>query len=130
MSTTSEKATVGTELQYFEHLGSGRFMIQRCSHCSQHNFPPREFCVHCGTDALQWVAPTGMGLIHSHTTVARKEEHGGNYNIVLVDLEEGPRVMSTVIGAEPGALHIGMKVQAKVEGAEDKARLVFAEVKA
>src|SRR5690606_41236517 len=54
------------------------------------------FCVHCDADALEWRTPAGLATVYSHTTVARKAEQGGDYNIVLVDLEEGPRLMATV----------------------------------
>ncbi len=71
-------------------------------------------CPHCGGDRLDWVAPSGRGTVYSTTVVRRKPADGGDYNICLVDLAEGPRMMSRVSGLAPEQVKIGMPVSARV----------------
>jgi len=121
-------AASGAERQYFDALAQGHFNIQRCGQCSRHVFHPREICPHCGADALGWVRPSGRGTVYSYTTVRRKPEAGGDYNVSLIDLEEGVRMMACVVGRDPHGVAIGMAVQARVDAAGGAARVVFEEV--
>ena len=89
--------TSGPEAQYFEMLKSGAFCIQQCVSCSKHVFFPRTLCPHCGSEALQWIQPSGRGEIYSITVVRRDSELGGDYNIALIDLHEGVRLMAHVV---------------------------------
>ncbi len=118
-------ADMGTQKQYFDHLSQGRFMIQRCADCARHVFHPREICPHCGSDALAWVAPAGRATVYSYTTVARKPEAGGDYNVSLIDLEEGVRMMSSVVGMPPDQVRIGMAVRAVIGERDGAAAVLF-----
>src|SRR3546814_18929071 len=82
-------------------------------------------CPHCGSGQLDWITPSGKGTVYSTTVVRRKPEHGGAYNVALVDLEEGVRMMSRVDGIAPDAVAIGMAVQASVVDAGDGKLVVF-----
>jgi len=104
----------GPEKQYFDKLAAGRFEIQRCAGCGKHVFYPRVLCPHCGADRLDWVAPSGRGAVYSTTVVRRKAADGGDTNIVLVDLDEGVRLMSRVAGIAPEQVKIGMPVRAHI----------------
>ena len=106
-------------------LEAGRFTLQRCDACHKHVFYPRVICPHCGKSALQWVQPSGLGTVHSVTIVARRDEKGGPYNVVLVDLDEGVRLMSRVDGQDLDEIKIGMRVQHDIARDNDKAILVF-----
>ena len=104
----------GPEQSYKNKLAQGRFEIQKCAGCGKHVFYPRVICPHCGADKLGWVAASGAGVVYSTTVVRRKPDAGGDYNVALVDLAEGPRMMSRVAGVEPTAVKIGMKVKARI----------------
>ena len=104
----------GPDAQFAQALAQGRFQIQHCSACGQHVFYPRALCIHCGSAQLEWVAPSGAGSVYSSTTVRRKPQAGGDYNVALVDLAEGPRLMSRIDGVAPDQVRIGMRVQARV----------------
>ena len=104
----------GPEHIYKEKLAQGRFEIQKCDGCGKHVFYPRVICPHCGADKLGWVAPSGAGVVYSTTVVRRKPDAGGDYTVALVDLAEGPRMMSRVAGVEPAAVKIGMQVKARL----------------
>ncbi|MBV7481838.1 Zn-ribbon domain-containing OB-fold protein [Bordetella sp. BOR01] len=125
MSQSTAAPPAGPEKHYHDQLAQGRFQIQRCQACAQAVFYPRMICPHCGADRLDWITPSGKGTIYSTTVVRRKAEHGGDYNVALVDLEEGVRMMSRVDGIAPGAVAIGMAVQAHVIDAGDSKLVVF-----
>jgi len=104
----------GPEKQYLDKLAAGHFEIQKCAGCGKHVFYPRVLCPHCGSERLDWVAPSGRGTVYSTTIVRRKPADGGDYNVCLVDLAEGPRMMSRVASVAPDQVKIGMVVQARI----------------
>ncbi|WP_159915894.1 Zn-ribbon domain-containing OB-fold protein [Pantoea sp. 18069] len=124
MQTETETAAplAGADAHYFGRLAQGIFEIPRCDSCARHHFYPRVCCPYCGSQALAWVAPSGRGSVYS-TTIVRKPE--GDYTVCLVDLEEGPRLMSRVVGIPVEEVRIGMAVQARVEQTPEGALLVF-----
>ena len=125
MPQLTAAAPAGPEKHYHDQLAQGRFQIQRCQACAQAVFYPRMICPHCGSNRLDWITPSGLGTVYSTTVVRRKAEHGGDYNVALVDLEEGVRMMSRVEGIEPAAVAIGMAVQAYVADAGADKLVVF-----
>lgn len=110
---------------YFSHLAEGHFMIQCCAACGKHVFYPRVLCVHCGSCQLDWVAPAGTGTVYSSSIVRKKPEDGGNYNVVLVDLDEGVRMMSRVDGLPLDRIAIGMRVKAKIIAGNETPMVIF-----
>lgn len=102
-----------SERGFFEALGRGEFLLPFCHDCSRFHFFPRVVCPHCGGIDLAWKPASGKGTVYSHTTVRSDSED--DYNVSLIDLEEGPRMMSRVV-AQPGtSIAIGMRVLARVE---------------
>ena len=104
----------GVQALYQAALDEGRFLIQRCEACARHVHFPRELCPHCGSERLAWVQPQGDGTVHAVTTVRRKADDGGDYNVSLIDLPEGVRLMSRVEGLPPSEVKIGQRVRARV----------------
>lgn len=115
----------GVQQAWQARLDAGEFVIQRCGGCQQHVFYPRGLCPHCGADQLVFVTPAGSGTVYATTVVRRKAELGGDYNVVLVDLDEGVRLMSRVEGVAPDAVAIGLRVQARVAREQDRGLLLF-----
>ncbi len=125
MTDTTSTPPTGVQIQHQVALDAGRFLIQHCAACSKHVYFPREICPHCGADNLAWVEPSGVGTVYAMTTVRRKAEAGGDYNVSLIDLVEGVRLMSRVTDLAPDAVHIGQQVRARVQILEDKGSIVF-----
>jgi len=115
----------GPEKTYFDALRAGTFQIQHCGDCQRHVFYPRMVCPHCGSGVLSWVQPSGKGTVYSTTIVRRKPEAGGDYNVALIDLAEGVRLMSRVHNMAPADVAIGMAVRAEVIRQGDEPLLVF-----
>jgi uncharacterized OB-fold protein len=121
----TEKPAGGVQAAYHAFLASGRFMIQRCYDCSRHVFYPREVCPHCGGIRLEWVQPSGEGTVYAVTTVRRKADAGGAYNVSLIDLDEGVRMMSRVEGLAIDDVTIGQRVRARVVMSDGRGVVVF-----
>ena len=102
-------------------LRRGRLAFQRCEACAAAVFFPRVLCPRCGGRRLGWEESPGRGTVYSATAVHSRE---GVRSVVLVDLDEGFRVMSEVVGADPEAVPIGADVRARVLDG-DEPRLVF-----
>ncbi len=123
-ATAPDQAS-GPEKTYFRELNAGNFQIQLCTSCDKHVFYPRIVCPHCGSGKLDWVKPSGKGTVYSTTVVRRKADAGGDYNVALINLEEGPRLMSRVEGIPPADVAIGMAVQADIIQQGESKLLVF-----
>lgn len=96
-------------------LDSGKFMLQRSRVSGEYVFYPRVSWLGARSEDLEWVEATGKGEVYSTTTIRRKAEQGGDYNISIVELAEGPRLMTRVLGIAPDQVRIGMPVKAVVE---------------
>lgn len=117
--------TTGPEQKYFNLLKSGKWMVPRCSDCNRYCFYPRLLCPACGSQRFDWVEPSGLGRIYSTTVMRKPPEAGGDTNLVLVDLDEGIRLMSRVVGVEPGQVRIGARVRAFIPQDADGGKVVF-----
>ncbi len=114
----------GPDAVFAAFLADGRFMLQQCDECKKHVFYPRVLCPHCGSPKLSWQPASGQGTVYSTTVVRRKPEQGGDYNVALVDLHEGPRMMSRVDGISPHEVAIGMAVRAQIVDEPKKGKLL------
>lgn len=117
----------GPQVEYFSCLDKGEFKIQRCNECTRAVFYPRNVCPHCGSPALGWITPCGRGTIYSATVVRRKAADGGDYNIVLVDLDEGVRMMGRMLEHSATPVGIGTRVRATVLSEDNHGIVAFAE---
>ncbi len=78
--------------------------IQRCRDCAQHYFYPRPLCPHCLSRNVEWVAVSGRGRLHTFVINHRPPRNfpvQGAFVIGIVELEEGPRVLTNIVGVEP-----------------------------
>ena len=115
----------GPDATYAAHLAEGRFMIQKCGRCSAHIFYPRLLCTQCGATELVFVPASGQGVVYSTTVQHRRPEQGGDQNLALVDLAEGPRMMTRIDGVPPGEVRPGMLVQALIVEEAERRFVVF-----
>jgi uncharacterized OB-fold protein len=126
MTTTPDP--LGSPDRVFQkYLAEGRFMIQRGVRSGTYVYYPRTVAPITG-EALEWVEPSGLGTVYATTTV-RKRPPEPSINLALVDLDEGPRMMTHVEGIDPDDVKIGMRVKAAVRpctapGTEEDIRIV------
>lgn len=115
----------GPYAEYVKAMAAGIFKIQKCSDCGEYIYYPRVLCNHCGSAKLAWEQATGKGTVYSTSIVRQKPEHGPDYNITLVDLEEGPRMMTRIVDMAPEDIRIGMPVAAAVGDIDGQPAVVF-----
>jgi uncharacterized OB-fold protein len=114
------EANQGPDAQYLAYLAEGRFMIQQAE-SGVYVFPPRLFAPGSG-EAVKWVEPSGLGTVYSTTTISRKPP-AEPYNVSIVELDEGPRLLSRVTG-RLNDVRIGQRVEAFI-GEEDGAPILL-----
>lgn len=130
MTGSDDRFGSGPDAHWDEALRGGRFLIQRCPTCRVHRFPPAIVCANCGATSQQWVEAEGHGTVYATTTVRARE---GDYNVSLITLDEGCRLMSRVDGMAPDSVRIGMRVRSRIaaaDGAEPVVIFVAAEASA
>jgi hypothetical protein len=113
---------------FWEAARAHRLELQRCAECERFVFYPRALCPHCGGARLEWRRASGRGTLYSYTVARRAPvpmfESDVPYVIAIVELEEGPRMTSNVVGAGPEKLRVGMPLQAVFEDVTDSVTLV------
>jgi uncharacterized protein len=97
---------------YQAHLERGELAYQWSPEARRAVFYPRVLCPFTGSDRLEWRISTGLGTVYA-TTVTHPRE-GAPYNVALIDVDEGFRLMSRVEGVPPEAVAIGMRVRFRV----------------
>ncbi|QXW18272.1 OB-fold domain-containing protein [Comamonas aquatica] len=98
--------------------------VQQCSECGKKFFQPRTHCPHCSSERYTWVPLTMAGSLHSFTNLPAKRESAA-YNVVLVDMDDGFRMMSCCPGLELGMQSIGMRVSGWIDHDSVPPRIVF-----
>jgi uncharacterized OB-fold protein len=104
-------------------LNAGVFALLTCAHCSRAHYPPRVLCPYCGASSLGWRPSAGLGTVYSTSTISPRG--GEPYAVILVDLDDGPRVMSNIVGMAADDVRIGMRVKVRVETREGAAIPLF-----
>lgn len=87
---------------FWEAAGRHELIIQHCPDCSSYQFYPRPFCLSCGSNKMEWVKAAGAGVIYSMTTVRIQiaPEFTPPYIAAVIQLDEGPRLLTNIIGGE------------------------------
>lgn len=109
---------------FVKALQDGRLILQTVEGSNQQLFYPRLAGPGSGTENLQWEEASGEGRVYA-TTVVRPRPPAQPYNVALIDLKEGPRIMSRVEGIAPDAVTINMPVRATIRQEEDGPLLLF-----
>lgn len=112
---------------WWEGIAAGELRIQRCKECGTLRHPPRPMCGKCQSIAWDWIVSKGAGAVYSFVVLHHPPVPGYDYPlpVALVDLDEGTRIVANVAGCAPGEIRIGMRVQARIEPADDELKLPF-----
>ena len=97
----------------------GELRLQRCCACQESYFPPRPFCPHCGNREVEVYAASGRATLYSYVINHRPRPDMGSepHSIAVVALEEGPRMMTNIVGCPqmPETLRLDMPLQVRFE---------------
>lgn len=104
---------------YWDGCKQHELRVQKCAACGHHQFYPRLYCTACMSDRVEWVKTSGRAKVLSYTIIYRPvtQAFAGNvpYVVALVTLDEGPQMMTNIVGCEPEKVHIGLPVQVTFE---------------
>jgi len=108
---------------FFEGAAAGRLMLMRCAGCGTYRYPSRDRCDVCWSTETEWVEASGRATLHSwaifhqvyHPAFAERVP----YNVAVVELDEGPRITTNVVGVDNAALHAGMPLEVAFETVAD-----------
>jgi uncharacterized protein len=105
--------------EYWAGCRDGRLLVQHCSGCDGWQFYPRVICAACGSVRLTFTEVSGRAVVHSftvcHRSLGARFAARTPYVVALVDMAEGPRMMTNIVGCEPGEVTIGMPVRVGFE---------------
>jgi uncharacterized OB-fold protein len=95
---------------FWDAADGGRLVAQRCARCGKLRHPPRPMCPHCGSLEVDVATLSGRGTLYSYAILHHPQHPAFDYPVVaaLVDLDEGVRVVSNLVGIEPSDIRIGM----------------------
>jgi hypothetical protein len=93
---------------YWQAADEGRLLVKRCSACGEFHHYPRDLCPFCLSDATEWVEAAGTGTVYSFSTMGQGE---AAYTLAYVTLDEGPTMLTNLVGADPSAFAIGQPVR-------------------
>lgn len=103
---------------YWKAAARGVLALQRCVPCDRHYFYPRSHCPFCLGDQVEWTEASGRGVLHTYV-ISHVPTPGfdGPFVIAIVELEEGPRMMSNIVGVDPTpeSLELDMPLQVEFE---------------
>ncbi len=110
--------------EFYSHLLDGNFNIQKCRACNAWHHIPRQRCAHCGSYDLQWAPCSGNGELFSWTETLTAPlpplQEDLPFTVALVQLEEGPRLVSRLSNVDPANLVLGMKLRLKIHHVTDE----------
>ncbi|MFJ4048930.1 MULTISPECIES: Zn-ribbon domain-containing OB-fold protein [Pseudomonas] len=112
---------------YWDAARDGRLMIQHCTDCGSVHFMARQLCPSCWSQHLEWVPSQGTGKVHSFTIIRRASLPAFTaqvpYVVALIELDEGPSMVSNIVGADALDVQIDDRVQVTFEARGDDARI-------
>ncbi len=101
--------------EFWAATAQNKLLLRRCDECGNPIWYPRTFCPDCGTFDTSWSEASGQGTVYAFTIVHRSNLEGYRqatpYVVAYVELEEGPRIMTNIVGCEPDAVRVGLPVR-------------------
>jgi uncharacterized OB-fold protein len=110
--------------EFWAWCAKGELRLQRCAACGRYSWPPVQACEHCGGEHLEWAAMSGRGRVASWCTFERGYYEGVlpiPWNVILVELEEGPLFLSNPKGFTWAEISPDMPVRLSFVDCEDSA---------
>ncbi|MGX1198812.1 Zn-ribbon domain-containing OB-fold protein [Parvibaculum sp. MBR-TMA-1.3b-4.2] len=116
------------ETQHFwDGCRDGEIRLQRCKTCNHTYFPPRDFCPACSAREVEVIKASGKATLYSYIINHRPRPDFGEepHSIAVVQLEEGPRMMTNIVDCPqtPEALELDMPLEVTFEKATDEISL-------
>lgn len=95
---------------FWDAAAEGRFLVRQCRACGKAHWYPRSLCPLCASIDTEWREGSGAGRVYTFS-VMRRGSAGEPFVIAYVELAEGPRMMTQVVGCDPASVSVGMAVR-------------------
>ncbi len=109
---------------YWAAVRDHRLLIKRCADCGKTHFYPRPFCPHCWSSAVAWEEASGDAVLYTWSVVHQNDlppfPERVPYVAAVVDLVEGPRMMTNVVDCDADTLEVGMALRVRYEDLTDE----------
>ncbi len=113
---------------YWEAAQKGELRMQKCLDCGHVRFPPAILCARCLSERVEWVKLSGRGKVFTWIVIHQSQHPAFNtdtpYNVAIIELDEGPRLHTNIVGCKNDDIHIGMPVEAVFDRVNDEVTLV------
>ncbi len=106
---------------WWDKINEGELTIQSCKECGTLRHPPRPMCWKCQSLDWELVKASGKGIVYSYVVVHKPQIPGYEYPlaVAVVELEEGTRIVSNIVGIDAKDVEIGMPVQVSIEAVDE-----------
>jgi len=110
---------------FWDGAMAGRLVLMRCGDCGEWRLPSRQHCDVCLSDKYSWEPASGRGTVRTFGVMHQKYHPGwaaiSPYNVTIVELEEGPRMPTNIVGIPNEQIRVGMPVIVEFEKHDDVA---------
>lgn len=97
---------------YWDSAKRHALELQRCGGCGRFRYPPSAFCPHCLSEEAEWQPASGKAAVYSFIIVHQRYDPSFAddlpYNVAIVELDEGPRLVTNIVGCRNEDIHVGM----------------------
>jgi hypothetical protein len=108
---------------FWDAAREGRLLIKRCASCGRAHHYPRPFCPYCWSSEVAWEQASGAGTVYAFSVVHRNDLPPFNervpYVAAIVELDEGPRMMTNVVDCDVEDVRVGMAVEVTFRAIDD-----------
>jgi uncharacterized OB-fold protein len=121
LPTRPPRRTIETE-EFWDGCAAGKLLLPTCDDCGEANWYPRMVCPFCASMSVNYVESSGLGTVYSYTVVRRGSgpfREKAPYMLAMIELDDGPIMMSNVVGTDPESIEVGMPVEVTFERAGD-----------
>lgn len=125
LPTPKPEITPETEV-FWDATTDGELLLRRCPDCDTVYHYPRTLCPNCLNDDTEWIEASGTGVVYSYTVTRQtRGEYGDStpYVLAYVELEEGPRIMTNIVGCDPDDVTVGQKVKVVFDDVDEDVAL-------
>ena len=116
---------------YHAIVKQGSLCVQRCSACGAHTHPPRYYCPACSSGRFTFAPVSGRGTVYSYTVSHMSVEPAWQAHLpfvtLVVELDEGPRIVASARGLRPEDVRLGMPVHVITEAKSADFAIFWAE---
>lgn len=109
---------------FWKAAKEGKLLVQRCCDCGERIFYPRNICTNCMSSNLDWMQVEGQGKVHTFTIVHYAPfpsfQNDVPYVLAVIELNEGPRMLTNIVGCSPDKVEIGMEVEVVFDHVTEK----------